>query len=207
MSQPASSSSARPAWASPSRNEPGVASSLGAIDTWEARIANRDFNGAEQVLDELDTDESDIGVYLSDQAVSQIITYWFLRYEDRLSELLPAARAFLERSRESDGDFMNYGTYLIIALIDAAEGRTEEAEKNVQRLLRDARQDMTNYSEEADQACKILGMAGATEEAVDCLREAFSKPSFAFPFLEPYLPYYDPIRNEPAFVELLAEGQ
>ena len=57
------------------------------------------------------------------------------------------------------------------------------------------------------QACKILGMAGATEEAVDCLREAFSKPSFAFPFLEPYLPYYDPIRNEPAFVELLAEGQ
>jgi len=42
---------------------------------------------------------------------------------------------------------------------------------------------------------------------VDCLREAYPKPSTAFPFLEPYLPYYDPIRDEPAFVELLAGRQ
>ena len=175
------------------------------IHTWEARIANRDFEGAEQLLAELDTDESDIGVYISDQAVARIITYWFLGDEDRLSDILPAARAFLEQSRDSDGDFMNIGTYLIIALIDAAEGKTEEAENTIQRLLRDARQDMTNYSTEADQACKILGMAGATAAAVDCLREAFSKPSAAYPFMEPFLPYYDSIRDEPAFVELLAE--
>jgi len=25
------------------------------------------------------------------------------------------------------------------------------------------------------------------------------------PFLEPFLPYYDPIRDEPEFIELLAE--
>jgi len=66
---------------------------------------------------------------------------------------------------------------------------------------------MTDYWGAAADACRILGMAGATTAAVDCLREAYSKPSAAFPFLEPYLPYYDPIRDEPAFVELLAEGQ
>jgi TolB-like protein len=175
--------------------------------TWDARMANRDFVGAEQVLAELDTDESDIGVYISDQAVARIITYRFLGYDDRLSEILPAARAFLERSRKSNGDFMNEGTFQLIGLIAAAEGETEEAEKNVQRFLHEARKDMTIYSVFVAESCRILSMAGATQAAVDCLREAYSKPSSAHPFLEPFLPYYDPIRDEPAFVELLAEGQ
>ena len=157
------------------------------------------------MLDRVDTDESDIGVYISDQAMLRIVTYWFLGYEDRLAEILPAARAFLERSRQSNGEFMNYGTYHLMGLIAAAEGNTEEAEDHIQRFLREARRDMTNYSSFAADACQVLGMARATAAAVDCLREAFTKPSTAFPFLEPHLPYYDPIRDEPAFVELLAE--
>jgi len=176
-----------------------------SIVIWEARIANRDFEGAEQVLDELHTDESDLGVYISDQAIARIITYWFLGYEDRLSQILPAARAFLERSRKPDGDFMNMGTYSLIALVAAAEGKTEEAEEYIQRYLYEARQDMTDYSAYAAETCQVLGMAGAAQAAVDCLREALSKPSNVYPFLEPFLPYYDSIRDEPAFVELLAE--
>ncbi len=177
------------------------------MHTWEARIGGRDYEGAEQLLPELDTDESDIGVYISDQAAARIITYWFLGYEDRLAEILPAARAFLEQGRQSDGEFMNVGTYSIVALIAAAEGKTEEAKENIQRYLHEARKDMTFYSSFAAETCRIVGMAGATAAAVGCLREAYSKPSNAFPFLEPFLPYYDPIRDEPAFVELLAEWQ
>lgn len=175
--------------------------------TWKARIANRDFEGAEQILAELDTDESNIGVYISDQVTARIITYRFLGYEDRLSEILPAARAFLEQSRQSDGEFMNYATYSMVALIDAAEGKTEEAEKNIQRYLPEARQDMADYSLFAAETCEVLGMAGATTAAVDCLREAYSKPSNVHSFFEPFLPYYDSIRDEPAFVQLLAEEQ
>jgi TolB-like protein len=172
---------------------------------WETRIGNRDFEGAEQLLGELDTDESDLGVYISDQTAARIITYWFLGYEDRLSEILPAARAFLERSRKPDGDFMNMGTYSMIALVAAAEGKTEEAEEYMQRYLHEARQDMTNYSNFAAETCQVLGMAGAAQAVVDCLREALLNPSNVYPFLEPFLPYYDSIRDEPAFVELLAE--
>jgi len=177
------------------------------IDTWAARIGNRDFEGADQLLAKMDTEESDLGVYLSEQAMARIITYWFLGYEDRLSAILPAARAHLEQSRQSDGDFMNWGTHQTMAYIAAAEGNTEEAVENIQRYLHEARKDMTDYSTSAAETCQILGMAGATTAAVDCLREAYSKPSNAFPFLEPFLPYYDAIRDEPAFVELLAEGQ
>jgi TolB-like protein len=175
------------------------------VDTWDARIAGSDFAGAEQLLADLDTDESDIGVYISDQTIAGIITYWFLGDENRLAEMLPAAREFLEQSRQEDGEFINYGTYQLMGLIAAAEGNTAEAVDNIQRFLHEARQDMTNYSNFAAEACQIFAMAGDATAAVDCLREAFSKPSTAYPFLEPYLPYYDAIRTEAAFVELLAE--
>ncbi len=48
-------------------------------------------------------------------------------------------------------------------------------------------------------------MAGAAAAAVGCLRRGFAEPSNVHPFLEPYLPYYDPIRDDPAFRSLLAE--
>lgn len=48
-------------------------------------------------------------------------------------------------------------------------------------------------------------MAGATTAAVDCIREALVEPSLALPFLEPYLPYYDSIRDQPEFIALLSE--
>ena len=49
-------------------------------------------------------------------------------------------------------------------------------------------------------------MAGATAEAVRCIREAIAEASELRPFVEPFSPYYDSIRNEPEFVELLAEN-
>jgi len=48
-------------------------------------------------------------------------------------------------------------------------------------------------------------MAGASAAAVECIRESLDEASLVFPFLEPHLPYYDSIRDEPKFIELLAE--
>ena len=180
-------------------------SSADPFSLWEVQIANRDFEGAEQLLARLDTEESDFEVYESEKAIVRIITWWFLGYENRLSELLPAARAFLEHSRDSAGNFINVETYSELALIAAAEGNTDEAQRLVRRSLYESRHDTTLQMITLDNACKILGMAGATAAAVDCLRKAFSRPSFAHPFLEPYLPYYDAMRDEPEFVEMLAE--
>jgi hypothetical protein len=119
--------------------------------------------------------------------------------------MLPAKRAFLEQSRDSNGEFINYGTYLQLAGIAAAEGKTAETEKLVRFVLQEVRKDMTAQVSMLANACQVLGMAGAAEAAVDCLRKAFSEPSMAHPFLEPRLPFYDPIRDDPAFVELLTE--
>jgi len=55
-------------------------------------------------------------------------------------------------------------------------------------------------------SCSILAMASAATEAVECLREAFVEPSWAIPFIEPYYPQYDLIRDDPKFIDLLAEN-
>jgi hypothetical protein len=48
-------------------------------------------------------------------------------------------------------------------------------------------------------------MAGLAEAAVACIRNGLEEPSSIIPFIEPHLPFYDPVRDEPAFVELLEE--
>jgi TolB-like protein/Flp pilus assembly protein TadD len=175
------------------------------MHTWEMHIAKRDFEGAEQVISQLRDNDSDIGVYLSDQNMARISTWWFLGRDDELAGFLPEKRAFLDQSRDDDGNFVNFGTYQIVALIAAAEGNQEEAVRLARRVLREAAGDMTALSGMRGESCKIMAMAGAAAEAVECLREAFTEPSVVSYFLEPHFPYYDPIRETPEFQALLAE--
>ena len=49
------------------------------------------------------------------------------------------------------------------------------------------------------------GHVGAAEAAVECIRTGLEQPSHVMPYLEPLLPYYDPIRGDPAFVALQDE--
>lgn len=50
----------------------------------------------------------------------------------------------------------------------------------------------------------VLRVAAA-EAAVRCIRQDLEHPSGIMPFVEPHLPFYDPIRNEPVCVELVEE--
>lgn len=54
-------------------------------------------------------------------------------------------------------------------------------------------------------SCQALGIARAGAAAVECIRESLDEASLVYPFLEPNLPYYDAIRDEPEFIELLTE--
>jgi len=40
---------------------------------------------------------------------------------------------------------------------------------------------------------------------VKCIRTGLAEPNLVFPFFEPVLSSYDSIRDEPEFVELLAD--
>jgi hypothetical protein len=91
------------------------------------------------------------------------------------------------------------------AMLAAYEGETQKVEKLVRRWYREGARDWPERINQADLTCQILAMSGAAEAAVDCLRTALVTPSYVTPFLEPYMSFYDRIREEPVFVELLAE--
>jgi TolB-like protein/tetratricopeptide (TPR) repeat protein len=175
---------------------------------WDARIAIRDYSGAEKMLsamqEPVETDNDKLGI-ISTKERNQIVTYWFMQRSDRLAELLTQARTDIDKDRDSDGGFPGYGAYLDIALVTAAEGNTEETERFVRRWQRGAAEDLAELANTRHHACRILGMARATTAAVECIRTGLAEPSFVMPFMEPFLPYYDALRDEPQFVELLVD--
>jgi len=176
---------------------------------WDAHIAAREFDLAEQYVTAIRSG-SDLDVYapavskLSGFDVSGIITYWFTHDSDRLDPLLIETRASLEESRNSEGDFDSVNHYLVLALLSAAEGDRAETERLVRVWRRLAVEDLAGLFMHLHFACRTLGMAGSTA-AVECIRSGLAEPSLVAPFYEPFLPYYDSIREDPEFVKLLTE--
>jgi hypothetical protein len=91
------------------------------------------------------------------------------------------------------------------ALLAAVEGNSEEAERQISIWHRSSKRDLAERALMWNLSCEVLGMAGAAEAAVACIRDGLEQPSSVIPFIEPHLPYYDPIRNESVFVEMLEE--
>jgi len=177
-------------------------------DLWEAHIAARDFAGADALIETasaLTPAEDWLIPGLYDIDLARIVTYWFLAAPDRLNPLLPQARARLEGLLDSaDGD-QSPNPYLALATITAAEGRADETERLVRAWLREASRDLAELTMRRHYACRVLGMAGAASAAVECIRSGLAVPSLVMPLIEPGLPYYDTIRDDPAFVDLLED--
>jgi hypothetical protein len=178
------------------------------ISLWEAHIANRDYAAAEELTNAMPEQKTASKNYegdLSDKQWHKIVTYWFMHQDDKLKVVIGRARADLEKSRNANGDFRNRITYALMALLTATEGKTEETERLIRRWRREAVNDKTELAAFHHDACKILGIAHATTSAVECIRTGLAEPSDVIPFIDPHLPYYDSMRDEPEFVELLAE--
>lgn len=65
--------------------------------------------------------------------------------------------------------------------------------------------DPAQYLDGGPHTCWILGIAGAATRAVRCLRTYLVKPTYAMPFMDPHMPFFDGIRDDPEFVALIAD--
>ena len=181
----------------------------GGLDVWDALIANRDFAEAVILIHDPDTpiqraDGTTIAD-ISDRLVYRIFSHWFLQQDEQLAEMLSELEAVLEEQRSPDGSYPQMGHLLVSALPPAASGNTAEAERRIRRWRRAAKSNLADLIMMQHHACRILGIAGATAAVVECIRSALSEPSLVIPFIEPYLPYYDSIRAQPGFEQLLAD--
>jgi TolB-like protein len=174
----------------------------------EAYIAKRDYDAAASLLPLLreDYDNPQVGnPHLSDRNIAEIVTYWLSGKTDLLEQSVQRGRAHLDRSRSPDGSFEHKDLIGDVALIEAAQGNTEDAEKFQYRALRAMEADKASITAWSHYACRVFAMANASDAAVECLRKVFTEPSGAQQFLEARLPYYDSIREEAEFVDLVRE--
>ena len=176
---------------------------------WSILIANREYVAAAELADiniEESTEQGETPTTdISGWQRHQIMSYWFLEQDEPLAEVLREARAILDLGRSADGSFSDPSEMISMALVSAAEGNRKETERLIRRWRRAVESVWPQRTYRKHLACQALGMAGAAEAVVECIRIGLTEPSFVMPFLEPYLPYYDSIRDEPAFIDLLAE--
>jgi len=178
-------------------------------DLWDSYIARRDYAAAEQWLPAPQAaSQSQFDWALeANFRIQKISTFWFLRSSGSLEPLLVQERAYLAEIQNPDGNFPDNDVNLVMAYITAAEGNREDTKRSIRVWQREAVKDRASLAVRLHYACRALGMAAATADAVDCIRSGLAMPSFVMPFIEPHMPYYDSIRNQPEFIELLADIQ
>lgn len=176
-----------------------------------AYIWSRDFEGADTWLD-LQVEEFDSGYFygwfdagISAVELQRLVIYWFLQDHDRLDPLTTQLLSRLDEMRNGEGGFDDSNDYLAWAFLTAVAGDTQETERAVRNWRRMTTQDFAEYTMQKHFSCRALGMSAAVAAAVKCIRESLHEPSVAMPFVEPFLPYYDPIRDSKEFVELVKE--
>ena len=176
---------------------------------WEAHIAARDYAGALALLGDFEAGRlADDGwrfLGVPDASLARIITDRLQREGPGTAPSLAAARERLEAQQDSAIVQADESIFLALALVTAAEGNTDETEALVRAWLRLAHRDMAELFMQRHYACRALGLAAAVTSAVDCIRTGLAEPSQVMSFIEPLLPYYDSIRDDPQFAALLEE--
>jgi TolB-like protein len=169
-----------------------------------ARVFARDFDGAAELLDELHDDPVSLQWGLSEKDVYSILVNWLMGESERVAALVAEARGEFARQGTVD-DMLDQPSVLSVALLAAVEGDREETRRLTDAWHRGKGQDLASRLGGLQYVCQTLGISGAAEAAVNCIREGLEQPNSIAPFIEPHLPFYDPIRNEPVFVELVQE--
>lgn len=170
---------------------------------WDAFIANRDYPGALHALDKTQDEVREPG--LSEYDRRQIFTYWLLQDYGFLARALPQWQAKLAGDRDDSGEFRRHQSYIAAAMLAGIQGNSDEAEQLVQRWHRQAPVDRAMRIVLLQDTCRVLGMIAATHAAVECIREGIAQASLVIPFFEPYLPFYDSLRDQPEFIAMLAD--
>ncbi|GAB5414271.1 MAG: hypothetical protein Cons2KO_18740 [Congregibacter sp.] len=175
---------------------------------FDAALLARDFDAADEAIalheDQPWPTEDSPYLYIPDKHASELWLAIAMQDDMRAVSLLAdfqSALGLSGNSGEPPPERLAYYYVMLLAMASSDE------------VLRDALRGYDAIMEE-DFAVKLMGQSlrcsalaklKDAAKTVDCLRRGFAQPSDMHPFYEPLLPYYDPVRDTPAFQQLLAE--
>lgn len=177
-----------------------------SYNLWEAYFAARNLEAAEAMIGDLYDPRADNYPGIDPETSARLMTYWLMGDPERLQEALEDTYARFKDFGTEKLAAQDVSLNIDLALPAALEGDVEKSVRLVNRWRQNAEsEDATGYIHVMPYACRTLAIANAVAETVDCLRRGFTEPSYMKSFIEPYLPYYDPIRESPEFQALFAE--
>jgi len=135
----------------------------------------------------------------------RITTYLLMDDEARLRDGMSLWSEKLQADANGAGEFFHPDSYIYAALLAGIRGERAEAERLIGRFFHRKPIDWWYRIYYRSDACRVLGMISATDAAVRCIREGLREKSHVAEFFEPYLPFYDSLRDKPAFIAMLAE--
>jgi hypothetical protein len=133
------------------------------------------------------------------------MTKWLINGVGPLDEGLLQWQHQLEGDLDASGKTPWNQFNVTLAMLAGIQGNVDESERLINLWLGPEQFDWADRNELRHEACRALGMIGATQATVKCIQDGLEEPSHVHPFLEPYLPFYDTIRDQPEFLEMLAE--
>lgn len=174
----------------------------------EARLAEKDDAGARLIIDEIENEVRQIDrrlPYLNPEL--QMLTIYYSLTGDQGGRLktLDFARQLLGINAEIDPMPLESLQVRDRITLHMLAGETEQLVAALRELRSLMEEDLAEKMGASGMFCGVLAMSQMAEDAVDCLREASSRPSDVAIYMEPLLPYYHPIRDTPEFQAYLDE--
>ena len=147
-----------------------------------------------------------VAVPIGQPDYAALLTYWLMQDSERLAAEVAAAHSRLDLAlAENPGMEETPQVFFARIMLAALEGEAAQTLRLYQRWEQRSVNDWTERMTNRGEMCMLLAISGNGAQAAQCLRKGIREPSFVVPFIEPYLPFYDQVRDTPEFAELLAE--
>lgn len=176
------------------------------IPLWLLAYISRDYEKAMSLIAEMEPYPGWEQIPLEGPAQLGLPTLLAMGDDLRLQAMVAEAQSRFELIAEANPEVVARSDFIQdLALLAAFRGDQAEAVALLKRWEAVSKEDWTQRISFREMVCGIYGMMAMPAEAVACLRMGFKEPSLAVPWMTPYSPEYDAVRESPEFRALIAE--
>ncbi len=176
------------------------------VDRTMLQLSLRDYEGAMTTAREFERPPHWPEPSLTWVQMTELMVYWLQGDEPGLAQAVAEARQRAERLVAENPALRGYVYFeRDMLLLDVLEGNAQEALRGLRAWERETLSDWAIRISDREMMCGMYAMLELAQETVDCLRTGLEEPSQVDPFMSPWRPFFDSVRETPEFQAFLAE--